>query len=165
VIYTPILPLDQDIINQFKPVKTGGSSLQKNLNALDELLREVVKNRSDVSTDPLLDHGLSSLGDIYLNFIYSIAISLREGNLTSLRISNKVLAEVMRQSSFRSILPHRLSKHDIGNSAEAILIYAVVTGLTSTGKLLESLTASGNPTKTLTDEFEKIKRRWPEGEK
>ena len=134
--------------------------MSKNLEALDELLREIVRNRTGPLKDPLQDRGLSSLGDIYLNFVYSLAISLREGNLSSLRISNKVLADAMKKSGFRSLLPHRLSKNDIGNSAEAMLIYAIVKGLTSTSKLLQVLTESLNPTEAFTEEFRKIRSLW-----
>jgi len=137
--------------------------LPKNLEALDELLREIIKIRRNTHTNPLLDRGLSSLGDIYLNFIYSLAVSIRAGNLSSLRISNKVLAEAMKQSGFRSLLPHRLSTHDIGNSAEAMLVYAIVKGLTSTGELLQALTESENPTEALIDKFKKIRSQWPSG--
>ncbi len=158
------LPSNKEAINKTELLNNKrGMTLPKNLEVLDELLRETVRGGSNTLTDPLQDRGLSSLGDTYLNFIYSLAASLRNKSLSSLRISNKALAEAMKQSGFRSLLPHRLSTHDIGNSAEAMVVYAIVNELASTGEIFQALMNSENLTEALTDEFKKIKSRWPNG--
>jgi len=90
---------------------------------LDEILAEVLKIKDRSLTNVLLDKNLAKLGDAYLNFVYSIATSMNKGKACGLRVSNNILAEAMRSSGFRSILPHRLSRHDIGGSAEALAVY------------------------------------------
>jgi len=105
---------------------------------LEKLLAKVVGDRKTLS-EVLNSRELASLGDSYLNFAYSIARSLRDGRLRSLKISNSVLADAVRKAGLRSLLPRRLSRREIGGAAEALIAYAVAREAVRTGELVEKM--------------------------
>jgi hypothetical protein len=72
----------------------------------------------------LLDKDLASLGDAYVNFVYSLAMSQKHGHPTGAKVNNQVLANAVDRSGLRGFLPHRVDKHARGNAAEALLIFA-----------------------------------------
>jgi hypothetical protein len=72
----------------------------------------------------LLDKDLAALGDSYVNFVYSLAISQKYGRPTGAKVNNQVLASAVQKSGLREFLPHRVDKHARGNAAEALLVFA-----------------------------------------
>jgi hypothetical protein len=72
----------------------------------------------------LLDKDLAALGDSYVNFVYSLAISQKNGRPTGAKVNNQVLASAVQKSGLRKFLPHRVDKHARGNAAEALLVFA-----------------------------------------
>jgi hypothetical protein len=72
----------------------------------------------------LLDKDLASLGDSYVNFVYSLAMSQKHGRPTGAKVSNQILARAVEASGLRALLPHRVDKHARGNAAEALLVFA-----------------------------------------
>lgn len=72
----------------------------------------------------LLDKDLAALGDSYVNFVYSLAISQKCGRPTGAKVNNQVLASAVQKSGLREFLPHRVDKHARGNAAEALLVFA-----------------------------------------
>lgn len=72
----------------------------------------------------LLDKDLAALGDSYVNFIYSLAMSQKHGRPTGAKVNNQVLAKAVQKSGLRKFLPHRVDKHARGNAAEALLVFA-----------------------------------------
>jgi len=72
----------------------------------------------------LLDQGLAGLGDSYVNFVYSLAMSRKHGEPVGAKVKNRVLAEAVEKSGLRKFLPHRVDRHDRGNAAEALLVFA-----------------------------------------
>ena len=78
----------------------------------------------DSLTELLLDKDLASLGDSYVNFVYSLAMSQRQGRPTGAKVNNKVLANAVVASGLRRLLPRRIDRHARGNAAEALLVFA-----------------------------------------
>ena len=72
----------------------------------------------------LLDKDLASLGDSYVNFVYSLAMSQKHGHPTGARVNNQTLARAVEASGLRVLLPHRVDRHARGNAAEALLVFA-----------------------------------------
>jgi len=74
--------------------------------------------------DLLLDKDLASLGDSYVNFVYSLAMSQKLKHPVGAKVDNQTLAEAVNKSGLRRFLPHRVNRHLRGNAAEALLVYA-----------------------------------------
>lgn len=76
-------------------------------------LREVLTNQK-----------LAALGDAYVNFIYSVALSKRKGEPTGAKVDSRLLAEALRKSGLRNLLPSRIDRHRQADAAEALIVYA-----------------------------------------
>lgn len=75
-------------------------------------------------TEVLIDHKLASLGDAYVNFAYSLALSNKKGKPSGAKVKGYVLAEALKRSGVREHLPARITRHAMADAAEALLIYA-----------------------------------------
>jgi len=104
------------------------------------------KNIAEVLTD----HGLASLGDTYVNFAYSLALSNRRGEPLGVKVKGSALAEALKKAGLRDYLPSRMTRHMLADAAEALIVYAwlhdyvtlkeTVTTLENTSNLVEGLT-------------------------
>jgi Ribonuclease III len=72
----------------------------------------------------LTDHGLASLGDSYVNFAYSLALSNRKRTPEGTKVKGSILAEALRRAGLREHLPSRMSRHALADAAEALIVYA-----------------------------------------
>jgi len=72
----------------------------------------------------MLDKDLAKLGDAYVNFLYSLALSQRLAKPVGAKVNNKTLAGALRNAGLREILPKRMDRHIQGNAAEALMAYA-----------------------------------------
>jgi len=72
----------------------------------------------------LLDRDLASLGDSYVNFVYSLALSQKHKRPIGAKVKNQVLAEAVEMSGLRRFLPYRIDRHIRANAAEALLVFA-----------------------------------------
>lgn len=72
----------------------------------------------------LLDKDLAALGDSYVNFAYSLAMSQKLKRPVGAKVDNQTLAEAVAKSGLRRFLPHRVDRHTRGNAAEALLVFA-----------------------------------------
>lgn len=72
----------------------------------------------------LLDKDLAGLGDAYVNLLYSLAVSQKSGYPTGVKVNNRILAEAVRKSGLRKLLPRRIDRHVLGNAAEALIVFA-----------------------------------------
>jgi hypothetical protein len=75
----------------------------------------------------LLNKELAQLGDSYVNFIYSLALSVSKGRLQGKKVPSDVLAEALREGGLRKLLPSRLDRHRLGDAAEALIAYSWIT--------------------------------------
>lgn len=72
----------------------------------------------------LLDHKLAALGDAYVNFIYSLALSKRKGQPVGIKVGSQILAEALKRAGLRKLLPQRMDRHDRADALEAMIVYA-----------------------------------------
>jgi hypothetical protein len=93
------------------------------------------KNLADV----LLDKDLAGLGDAYVNFLYSLAMSQKSGHPTGAKVNNRILAKAVRRAGLRELLPRRIDRHDLGNAAEALLVFAWLAKAVTLEESLEIL--------------------------
>jgi hypothetical protein len=76
----------------------------------------------------LVDQKLAALGDAYVNFVYSVALSKRKGEPTGAKVDNRLLAQALKKAGLRSLLPSRIDRHKQADAAEALILYAWVRG-------------------------------------
>lgn len=76
----------------------------------------------------LADGDLASLGDAYVNFAYSLALSNRRGRPLGVRVKGSVLAEALRRAGLRASLGSRMTRHGLADAAEALIVYAWLNG-------------------------------------
>lgn len=75
------------------------------------------------------DQKLAALGDVYVNFLYSVALSKKIGEPTGVRVDGRILAEALRRVGLRRLLPPRTDRHKQADAAEALIVYAWINGL------------------------------------
>jgi len=75
-------------------------------------------------TEVLTDHKLASLGDTYINFAYSLALSNRRGKPSGAKVKGNVLAEALKKARLREHMPSRMTRHMLADAAEALIVYA-----------------------------------------
>jgi hypothetical protein len=73
------------------------------------------------------DRKLARLGDAYINFIFSLALSKVEGEPQGIKVSNNILAEACKRSGLRRLLPKRTQKAEMANAVEAIIAQAYLS--------------------------------------
>jgi ribonuclease III-like protein len=70
------------------------------------------------------DRQLASLGDAFINFVYSLALTQLSGHPKGVKVSDKVLSEAFKLAGLRQHLGTRLSKKDLANASESLLMEA-----------------------------------------
>jgi hypothetical protein len=78
--------------------------------------------------DVLKDHELASLGDAYINFAYSLALSSRKGRPVGVRVKGERLADALKKTGLREYAPSRMTRHTLADAAEALIVYAWLQG-------------------------------------
>jgi hypothetical protein len=94
----------------------------------------------------LLDKDLASLGDSYVNFVYSLAMSKKRSHPIGAKVKNQILADAVENSGLRKLLPHRVDKHERGNAAEALLVFAWLQDMQEIDDCVKVLSQSNDPT-------------------
>lgn len=94
--------------------------------------------------DVFNDQNLARLGDAYVNFVYSIALSAREGKATGAKVSSHILAQALKRAELRDFLPKRRDRHALGDAAEALVAYAYLYGAISIEESVEALLSADN---------------------
>ena len=92
----------------------------------------------------MADNNLAALGDAFVNFIYSLALSVREGKPIGKKLSNLILASALRRSGLRSLMPFRMDRHQQANAAEALIVYAWLKGVLSLLEILRIISRFEN---------------------
>ncbi len=75
-------------------------------------------------SDVLTDHNLASLGDAFINFVYSLALSKRKRKPCGAKVKGRVLAEAFKKADLRKHMPPRGDRHMFADAAEAFTVYA-----------------------------------------
>jgi hypothetical protein len=107
----------------------------------------------------LIDKDLAKLGDAYVNFIHSLALSRRSQKPMGARMDNQTLANALKNAGLREILPKRIDRHTQGNAAEALIVYAWLNEILSLNEGLNILIESETIDKAYTDLLLEINRR------
>ena len=113
-----------------------------NFSSEDLDLSFVKKNRS--LAEILTDRDLAALGDAFINFVYSLTLSLKEKKPVGRKLDNVKLASALRKAGLREILPHRVDRHRQANAAEALIVYAWLVGVLSLKEILQIMGTSEN---------------------
>jgi len=98
----------------------------------------------------LLDKDLASLGDSYVNFVHSLAMSKKHGYPMGAKVNNQVLADAVERSGLRKLLPHRVDKHTRGNAAEALLVFAWLQDIQELADCVKVLSGGDDLAESLT---------------
>ena len=92
------------------------------------------------------DHKLASLGDAYVNFIYSLALSRRTGLPEGAKVQSLLLAEALKRANLRGFLPSRTDRHKQADGAESILVFVWIKGLMSIEEAVNILSQNEDQT-------------------
>jgi hypothetical protein len=99
----------------------------------------------------LNDHKLANLGDAYVNFIYSLALSKKKGEATGTKVSGQILSQALKKARLREFLPKRTDRHAQGDAAEALIVYAWIQDAITIEESIMALSSSDNTVNTFTD--------------
>ncbi len=100
-------------------------------------------DRNDLNSI-LLDKDLAKLGDSYVNFIYSVALTAIYGVPSGAKVSDKILVEAANRAGMRSIIPKRTPRGRIADAVEALLIYSVIKSYMGFKEMVELLINAGD---------------------
>jgi len=110
-------------------------------------------------TEVLTDHELASLGDAYVNFVYSLALSIRTMQPSGRKVKGIALAEALRKAELRKPLPSRMTSHKLADAAEALLVYAWLSGCITLEESVTTLEEADELVAGLVRLLEKAKSR------
>jgi len=91
--------------------------------------------------DVMMNHGLAALGDSFVNFVYSLTLSIRYGEPRGGKVTGRILSESLARADLRRYLPSRVNRHFRADAAEALMVYAWIKGAFSIRKAVEELSA------------------------
>ena len=95
-------------------------------------------------SEVLMDQKLASLGDAYVNFLYSLALSKKKGEPTGTKVKGRLLAEAFKKAGLRKFLPSRIDRHKQADAAEALIVYAWIRGSMTMEEGLKILEQNGD---------------------
>lgn len=95
-------------------------------------------------SDALMDKKLASLGDAYVNFLYSLALSKKKGEPVGTKVKGRLLADALKKAGLRKLLPSRINRHKQADAAEALIVYAWMRGSVSLEEELQILEENEN---------------------
>jgi hypothetical protein len=83
-----------------------------------DAIRQIVRNKE-----------LASLGDAYVNFIYSLALTKISGHPQAVKVSDRLLAGAFKLAGLRDCLGTRITRKDLANASESLLVEAYLKEL------------------------------------
>lgn len=110
-------------------------------------------------TEVLTDHNLASLGDTYINFAYSLALSNRKGKPSGTKVKGSILAEALKKAELREFLPARMTRHILADAAEALIAYAWLNGYITLEETVATLEKTDDPVEGFSQLLATIKKR------
>jgi len=79
----------------------------------------------------LADQELASLGDAYVNLLYSLYLSMKTRSPTGGKVDNLTLSKALIHSGLRGKIASRSDRHKQADAAEALLVFAWLQGVTT----------------------------------
>lgn len=107
----------------------------------------------------MLDKDLAKLGDAYVNFLFSLALSQRFGKPVGAKVDNQTLAGALKNAGLRELLPKRTDRHTRGNAAEALIAYAWLKKVSAFEESLRILRESEDPQEAFTKLLQEISQK------
>jgi hypothetical protein len=95
-------------------------------------------------SEVLTDHKLAKLGDAYVNFLYSLAVSKKTGEPAGIKVKGRLLADAFKKAGLRKFLPSRMDRHKQADAAEALIVYAWIHSSMTIEEGLEILEQNEN---------------------
>ena len=109
-------------------------------------------SQPDLLRHIMRDKQLASLGDAFVNFVYSLALTRLKGYPQGTKVSDRILAQALRQSGLRDCLGTRVTKKDLANASEAVLAKAYLKELLTVEESIRRICQySENPDAGLSD--------------
>lgn len=90
-------------------------------------------------SEALMDQRLASIGDAYVNFLYSLVLSKKHGEPVGTKVKGRLLADAFKKAGLRKLLPSRINRHKQADAAEALIVYAWMRGLVTMEEGLQIL--------------------------
>ncbi|MEM2412344.1 MAG: ribonuclease III family protein [Candidatus Bathyarchaeia archaeon] len=110
-------------------------------------------------TEVLTDHKLAALGDAFINFAYSLALSKKRGQPSGAKVKGAILKEAFRKAGLREHMPSRVSSHIIADAAEALIAYAWLKKHITLEECVAILTKTENMVDSFTELLSKIREK------
>jgi len=110
-------------------------------------------------TEVLTDHKLAALGDAFINFAYSLALSVKRGQPSGAKVRGNVLAKAVRKAGLREHMPSRISSHMMADAAEALIVYAWLQKHITLEECVTTLAKAEDSVEGFTELLSKIKVR------
>lgn len=107
----------------------------------------------------LRDRKLAALGDAYVNFIFSLALTREKKKPMGVKIKGGILAEALKRAGLRGDLPSRCDRHFQADAAEALLVYAWIKGFISLGESILILCKYGDKVEAFRVLLQTVKER------
>lgn len=98
---------------------------------------EISENLKNQLRTIMRNHDLAKFGDTVTNFVYSLAKTNTFSTPYGERVFDKSLAEAIRKSNLRSLMPSNSSSGDLGDGAEALIGYASLNNIMSIDGMVE----------------------------
>jgi len=93
----------------------------------------------------LVDQKLASLGDSFVNLIYSLSLSRRKGEPIGAKVNSRVLSEALKKAGLRKLLPSRTDRHAQADAAEALIVYAWIQNVMTIEEGIDILKQHADP--------------------
>jgi hypothetical protein len=97
----------------------------------------------------LSDHELATLGDAYVNFLYSLYLSIKAGKPTGVKADNRTLSKALLHSGLRKQIASRVDRHKQADAVEALLVFAWLQGTMAITECVEILLKHENSVQAL----------------
>lgn len=106
-------------------------------------LQHLIKDKYSSIIEILNDRELASLGDAFINFIYSLALSKVAGRPIGRKLDSRLLSSALKKAGIRNLLPHRVDRHRQADAAETLIVYGWLSGAISIRETLDVLARNG----------------------
>jgi len=90
------------------------------------------------------DRKLASLGDAYVNLVYSMALTQISGEPRGVKVSDRILSRAFKAAGLRGYLGVRQNRKDFANASEALLIESFRKGLLTITESISIITQQDN---------------------
>jgi len=113
------------------------------------------------------DKQLASLGDAFVNFVYSLALTQINGRPRAVKVSDRILSDAFRLAGLRHFLGTRHSKKDFANAAESLLVEAYRKRLLTIEESVQIISQNADGPEAglsalLKLTVERLGQRWPD---